>query len=126
MCNKCSVQIKVVNKHHGHQADGDRKVYIGRGSPLGNPWPISPGFPRRAVIELYRGWLQTMIEIKNPKVIEALDEIALRASTGGVDLVCFCAPSPCHGDVIKEIIITKLNSINSIVGEVESGPANSA
>ena len=45
------------------------------------------------VIDLYRAWL-----IAQPgKVDEVKRELK------GKDLVCFCSPKPCHGDVLIEI-----------------------
>ncbi len=101
------MRIKIVNKHHGHQPDGDRRIYIGRGSPLGNPFPITKTDPRDAVIDRYKPWLETQIGKNSSTVIAALNHIAGRASDGGVDLVCYCAPARCHGEVIRDIILEK-------------------
>lgn len=85
---------EVVNKHY--QA---YDVYIGRGSPLGNPFPIdeSAGQTRAIVIEQYRRWLWK--EIKEGRV--TLDYLR---SLDGKRLGCFCAPKACHGDVIVQAV----------------------
>lgn len=97
--NGARLAILVVNKHHG--TDGE---YIGRGSPLGNPWPITPTDPRNAVIDRYQDWLIQQIRANNLTVINELDRLAQLALQGPLHLQCFCAPRRCHGDVIKQVI----------------------
>lgn len=102
-------KITVVNKHHG--ATG---VYIGRGSPLGNPYPIDndTGMTRLVVINRYRVWLADKIKAQDDVVCDALNDIAEKAlSPDGVKLQCFCAPRACHGDVIKEVIEKALKGV---------------
>jgi len=87
--------IKVVNiktcKDWGKQGD----VYIGRGSPWGNPYRMknSTVVERQRVIDLYE-----------EKIIPKLDlEPLLKAKRLG----CFCKPKLCHGDRLKELIDLK-------------------
>ena len=61
-------------------------VYIGRPSRWGNPFQIGRDGNRHSVILQHRTWLQTQ-----PALLARLDELR------GRDLVCFCAPLPCHG-----------------------------
>lgn len=112
LLGKCLMEIRdrlrpplivVVNKHHGAQG-----VYIGRGSPLGNPFPIGTTVQdsRENVIKRYRIWLNDKIKADDDAVCNALNDIAEQSLTPqGVQLECFCAPKPCHGDVIREVII---------------------
>ena len=68
-------------------------VYIGRGSKWGNPYRIKDyrnPEERLQVIELYR-----INEL--PKFSQAELE-TLR----GKNLICYCAPLPCHGDLLLE------------------------
>jgi hypothetical protein len=102
------IKIKVLNKHHGHKPDGDRRYYIGRGSPLGNPFPSPGPMYRNAVINKFEWWLKEMIKKNDPKVCAALNHIAERAQTGGIDLICYCKPLNCHGDVIKRVVTEAL------------------
>jgi Domain of unknown function (DUF4326) len=90
------VQVtRVVNKNKTDEFD----VYIGRGSPWGNPFAIGHGEgPNRAeVIEKYR-------EYFNEKI--AKDESFRKGVLGmkGLRLACFCKPEACHGDVIAEYL----------------------
>jgi hypothetical protein len=69
-------------------------VYIGRPGPFGNPFVIGEHGDRAAVIAQYRAWLPTQ-----PALVERMQR-----ELPGRDLVCFCAPLPCHGDVILALV----------------------
>jgi hypothetical protein len=77
------------------------QVYIGRGvwgfraSKWLNPFVIGPDGAREEVIAKYRAWIATQ-----PELMAALPELR------GKDLVCWCAPEPCHGDVLLELAST--------------------
>jgi hypothetical protein len=108
--------ITVVNKH-AHKAT-EQDIYVGRGSDLGNPYtgtkPLEStkamfqAKSREESIELYKSWIQEKIRVKDKAVCKALNEIYLRSVRGPVNLVCFCKPKACHGDVIRAIVMEKL------------------
>ena len=87
--------------------------YIGRampgrkGSPLGNPYRLTPGVARWVPIAQYRDWLEFRLESDTPqrREIERLTEIA---RAGDLVLLCWCAPQSCHGDVVKALIEARL------------------
>ena len=87
--------MKVLNKYKvGGIPDG--AVYIGRGSPYGNPFVIGKHGTRTEVIQKFREQLFSVLHDKEvQKELLKLD---------GKDLVCFCKPAPCHGDVLIEAI----------------------
>lgn len=89
--------IRIVNKHHGETGE-----YIGRGSPLGNPFAIdiNKGWDRQRVIDLYQVWLTHRIVNKDPVVMKELYRLKELMSKGQLKLQCFCKPQACHGDVI--------------------------
>jgi len=72
----------------------DDAVYIGRGSAWGNPFVIGRHGDRAEVIEAYRKYAKKMLT-ENPHWLHRLE---------GKDLVCFCAPLACHGDVLLEMM----------------------
>jgi len=76
--------------HKRNQQPGD--VYIGRPSKWGNPFVIGPDGDRDEVISKYRYWIED-----RPELLAALSELK------GKRLVCYCAPKPCHGDVLAEL-----------------------
>lgn len=70
-------------------------VYIGRPGPWGNPFPLRDEAERQEVIDRYRQWLQEQLAAGK---ISAEELLSLRRKTLG----CWCAPRPCHGDVLLE------------------------
>jgi hypothetical protein len=81
---------KVLNKHRDGVPEG--AVFIGRGGKWGNPFRIGPGGDCAAVIARHEAWLRTRRDL-----LASLDELR------GKDLVCFCAPAPCHGDLLLRL-----------------------
>jgi hypothetical protein len=81
---------KVLNKHTADSRAG--AVYIGRGSKWGNPFRIGIDGNRTAVIEKYERWLRSQHDL-----LRALDELR------GRNLLCFCAPKACHGDLLLRL-----------------------
>ena len=92
---------RVVNRHHYRNDDGepDHKLlptpylYIGRGTPLGNPYTVKEHGHR--ALDMYRTHLWYKIKERDKKVLGAMAKI-----TWNMHLVCSCAPRPCHGDVV--------------------------
>lgn len=78
----------VVNKHHNEPYD----VYIGRPSKWGNPFVIGKHGSRTEVITKYEIWL-----LYQSDLIASLHELR------GKCLGCWCAPAPCHGDVLVRL-----------------------
>jgi hypothetical protein len=89
-------QPRVLNYSKDGLPDG--AIYIGRpmprarlpGSKFGNPFKLGRDGDRTEVIDRYRRMLCDAPEL----VAAAKHELR------GRHLVCWCAPSPCHGDVL--------------------------
>lgn len=88
----------ILNKNSGDQIPR-QALYVGRGSPLGNPYAIGQDGDRDTVIDRYRTWLQARLRERDPVVCTAL----LRIQPGQA-LVCHCAPKRCHAEVIVEVL----------------------
>jgi hypothetical protein len=86
---------RVVNKKTTNKYD----IYIGRGSPWGNPFAISHGEgpDRNEVIEKYKEYFYEKIE--NDTAFKK-GILGMR----GMRLACFCKPEACHGDIIADYI----------------------
>ena len=82
---------RVLNKYKQTIPAG--AVYIGRPSKFGNPFVIGRDGTRDEVIAKHRAHL-----LKNPDLINLV-----KRELRGKDLVCFCAPQPCHGDTLLEV-----------------------
>ncbi len=82
---------KVYNKYH-KDAPKDA-VYIGRPGPWGNPFSIGADGTRSEVVALYSDLVDQSPGFKED----------IKRNLRGKDLVCFCAPSPCHGDILLKV-----------------------
>jgi len=94
----------------GNVKNGDQGEYIGRKcydydeSPLANPFRESV-YGREKCISMYRRWLWGKITSGDEEVTTELARLfQLSLQPEGVKLVCWCAPLPCHGDVIKSCL----------------------
>ena len=86
-----------------HNQRDEFDIYIGRdvpemgivGSKWGNPFVMSDGSDteRERVIAAYRAWI-----VDQPDLMASLEELR------GQRLGCWCAPKPCHGDVLVELL----------------------
>jgi len=85
---KVPVDVRVVNVKAGDAYD----VFIGRPSKWGNPFRIGRDGNREAVIAKFRAFMESSPEAQ----LEAREELC------GKVLGCFCAPLPCHGDILAE------------------------
>ncbi len=95
--------IRVVNKRTGGTGE-----YVGRPSPLGNPYKIGPDGDRDAVVEKYKKWLIKHLFNATEEHRAVHAEINrlhnLHAAKGDLNLVCWCAPKRCHADMIKGVL----------------------
>ena len=78
---------RVLNQRHHRTGKGT--VLIDRTTPWGNPFRIGPDGSRLVVVVKYKRWLPT-----RPDLMAALGELR------GRDLLCWCAPDLCHGNVL--------------------------
>lgn len=79
---------KVLNKRE-FPVIPDGAVYIGRPSKWGNPFSIGVHGDRIECVRQYKNWIMT-----KPELMASLGELR------GKDLVCWCSPLLCHGDVL--------------------------
>ncbi len=112
--------ITVVNKYKHDPTDND--VYIGRGSIVGNPYThLDSKYDgaitvktRKEAIELYGDYMDKKIntsdEFKN-----YMNDILEEAKQHDVNLVCFCKPKSCHGDIIKKYLDNKIREDSEII-----------
>lgn len=79
-------------------------VYIGRPSPWGNPFVIGRDGDRAQVIARYRRWIS-----RQPALLARIPTLREKA------LGCWCAPQPCHGDVLAELAALSDRQLASLV-----------
>jgi len=61
-----------------------------------NPFKIKPSITRENVIDKYREYIKE--KCKNPEFQAELEKLR------GKNLGCWCAPDPCHGHVLLELL----------------------
>ncbi len=84
---------RIVNLGHEPDAEAAGAVRIDRRTQWGNRFRIGPDGNREQVIARYRADLWRRIRAGEL----ALDRLA---ALDGERLACWCAPHPCHGDVL--------------------------
>lgn len=107
-------KIQVVNKYKHEPTSDD--VYIGRGSTFGSPYShLDSKYPgitkcdtRENAVEAYTLYFNNIMNscgCKHKDFKYAVRELVMKLKLGeDVNLVCFCKPKACHGDVIKKYI----------------------
>ena len=80
-------------------------VYIGRGSPFGNPFRIGDHGDREQVLAKYRTYFKRRLTDQSFR-----DKVL---SLKGKVLGCWCKPLLCHGDVIVEYLESYGNQENN-------------
>lgn len=79
------------------------RIPVHRPHALGNPFLMRHEDERASVIRQYKDWFDAhLYDVKMQQAIR--DIIELMLADGEVELSCFCAPKPCHADVIKQFI----------------------
>jgi hypothetical protein len=81
-------------------------IYIGRGSPLGNPFATKnmSQEERDRVCDAYETWFHVKVTEGDTDVLAELSRIHLIANIKPVTLGCYCSPKRCHGETIKAFL----------------------
>lgn len=105
-------EINIVNKHSHVKTEWD--YYIGRGSKLGNPYTSKRNskYPnviivnsKEEAIELYEKYLVEQLEDNEYDIYTAFAGMLLILHKyNKINLVCYCSPQPCHGNIIKKYL----------------------
>jgi len=97
--------IKVINKRTATKEEMASAIYVGRPSALGNPWTLRKDEDPGSTLEKYKAWLNLQWKTKNPRVVSALKRLAQSYKDNGeLTLACWCAPNPCHADIIAKAV----------------------
>jgi len=111
-------RITVTNRRYAPVHSGNHvRIHVGRPSPLGNPYRIGLDGNRATVINRYRTWL-ARAAVNDPAVRAELTRIIHFVFEGmPVDLECWCAPAACHADVIRELVLLRLEELTEPVDD---------
>lgn len=88
---KVQMATKVLNKYRDVIPKGS--VYVGRPTIWGNPYSIGKDGTREEVIAKHKASL----------LLDPVKLGLIKEKLAGKNLVCFCAPLPCHADILLEI-----------------------
>ena len=100
--------ISVVNKYKHKPTPND--VMIGRPSIFGNPYSHMENTQalyrvanRDEAVDKYREYI--LLRRQHDSIFASkLQELANKAKQGDINLVCYCHPLRCHGQILKELL----------------------
>jgi len=103
------MNIKIINRYKIKNTPNT--IFCGRGSPLGNPFPINTFQGRDDVCELYIDWFN--LNLRHPENIQGFHKQlhtieAMARKHPIIHLECYCAPKRCHCETIKKYIEDKI------------------
>ena len=81
------------------------QVYVGRPSPLGNPFALGREGSREQVIARYRRWLWAQLQAPGSPQERELRRLLAQARSGELELLGGCASLPCHAEVVRSALL---------------------
>lgn len=89
---------------HLQQEEG---IIVCHPSPMANPYRHKKDWSRAERIEAFRKGLEKEMRTRDGLRYRWMRTLAKRLalSSSSVVLTCWCAPKPCHGDIIRECIL---------------------
>lgn len=100
------IGLKWKNKPNYHNE------YCGRGSPLGNPFPITEEHSRDYVCDAYIPYLKKWANVPNHPIRNRMKELLkIHLSGKPINLQCYCAPRRCHCETIRELILNAAENL---------------
>lgn len=102
--------INILNKRNKSELEGKDTDYVGRPSPLGNPFTAKQEGSRDKAVEKYRFWLNIQWKSGNPQVVNEINRLKEKLKTNGeLNLVCWCSPAKCHAEIISTAVMNLVN-----------------
>ncbi len=113
-------KITVVNKYR-HDATSD-DIYIGRGSIFGSPYShltskfegVTKCDTREEAVQKYENYFNAIMSscgCKHKQFKNSIRDLVIKLNLGeDINLVCYCKPKACHGDIIKEYILKQIKN----------------
>lgn len=109
--------MKILNRH-SLRSWPPGALYIGRGTPFGNPSSIQETGSRDQALADFHVYLESLIarvERGTGDLHDLATYEALRGLREDSELVCSCAPKPCHGDILKTVWSSRFQSMRPLV-----------
>jgi Domain of unknown function (DUF4326) len=80
------------------------QAYVGP-RPLGIPFQLGRDGSRTEVIARYRRWLWAQLQSHGSLQRRKLEQLLGHRPRGALELLCWCAPLPCHAEVIRSALL---------------------
>jgi hypothetical protein len=84
-------------------------IYIGRPSIFGNPFRSGVDGTREEVVAMYAKWFDEQIKSNVQFQQSILYLLYILETEKKLDLVCWCHPKLCHGDIIAQKLLGVMN-----------------
>lgn len=94
--------------------------YVGRPSPLGNPFKWDKRTPKGSTLPYYRKWFLDKLRSNDHSFHDELDRLFQIALNGDLYLGCWCKNGPCHADIIKDHLEYRLQK-EKILNDQDGG-----
>lgn len=91
--------MRVLNRRHSAEWSADGAIYVGRPTKFGNRHVIGYCKHCRRIHNRADAIQEFRNDLNNDPKLRA----AVERELVGQDLVCWCAPLPCHADVLLEV-----------------------
>lgn len=90
------------------------QVRVDRGTPFGNPFKLHSEKERQDVCDKYHAYFYEKLKA-NAKFKANVDDLEkIYKLYGKLELLCWCAPKPCHADIIRLYLIKKLTDKSEV------------
>jgi hypothetical protein len=105
--NSPALKISIGRARRGLGSLLPGQVYVGRPSPLGNPYALGRDGSREQVIAQYRRWLWAQLQSPGSPQECELRRLLAQARSGELELLCWCAPPavPCGGGALGVALV---------------------
>ena len=101
--------VRVANIRRFQAQPDEIPIYVGRGTPLGNPYRIQGCVSRKVAITKYKTWLQKHVISNNSPQHVMFAQLVELARQYPLVLLCWCYPQPCHAEIIKYGILSNFD-----------------
>jgi hypothetical protein len=99
------MQICIGRARRGLASPLPGQAYVGRPSPLGNPYALGRDGSREQVIAQYRHWLWGQLQFPGSPQERELRRLLSQARSGELELLCWCAPLSCHAEAVRSALL---------------------
>jgi len=107
-----NLKVNVINKNEASIEEKINAVYVGRGSPLGNPWTHTSSKrasfqvdTREEAIAKYGEWITDRLRYSNSQSRAFNECVRKLVAERELTLMCFCKPLPCHADILAKLML---------------------